>query len=267
MRLAFDRRRVDAEVSSSDAPTGVPVCTVTRIVFPSWRSVARSVVEFRRLQRLAVGGLGLVTTRIRICRGRIVFILSVWERDESVAAFRDLRRHLRAVRTTLDSGAGVSSHTFELRGTSSMTVPWIGDVQRWIPIAWQADGRTPASKARPMCVVTRIVFPSYFSVLMAWWHFRTLRRAASHHIPGFVAAFASVSQRRIIYFFSLWESEQSVIEFTTLASHVEIVRWTIRHRGTVWSGAFDIRGARPNPIGAWRATAWPALRRRQQTRG
>lgn len=38
---------------------------------------------------------------------------------------------------------------------------------------------------------------------------------------------------------SIWDSEFSMINFTTLSEHVEAVRWTLRAKADVWSGVFE----------------------------
>jgi hypothetical protein len=43
-------------------------------------------------------------------------------------------------------------------------------------------------------------------------------------------------------FVSLWEDERALLSFTTLGSHVNAVRWTIKTEGHVWSGIFRLTG-------------------------
>ena len=75
----------------------------------------------------------------------------------------------------------------------------------------------------------------------AYRRFRRLRRAG-RAIPGLVEAHVRVASGATLLIFSVWQDELALIQFTTLESHVNAVRWTIDKRGEVWSGVFRLTG-------------------------
>jgi hypothetical protein len=100
----------------------------------------------------------------------------------------------------------------------------------------------PLSPEEPICVVTRIVFPGWRALPGALRRFRRLRRIGRREIPGVVDAHVRVGKGATVMFFSVWQDELSLLQFTTLEAHVNAVRWTIRHKGRVWSGVFRLTG-------------------------
>jgi hypothetical protein len=96
--------------------------------------------------------------------------------------------------------------------------------------------------SEPVCVVTRIVFPSWRSVPGAMLRFRRLARAGRREVPGLVDTHLRIRRGPTLFFFSLWRDELSLIQFTTLGAHVKAVRWMIDQRGEVWSGVFRLSG-------------------------
>jgi len=94
----------------------------------------------------------------------------------------------------------------------------------------------------PVCVVTRISFASWRSIPGAVLRFRRLRRIGRTTVPGFVDAHLRLRGGATLLFVSLWRDELALMQFTTLEAHVDAVRWTIRQRGTVWSGVFRLDG-------------------------
>jgi hypothetical protein len=95
-------------------------------------------------------------------------------------------------------------------------------------------GSNALSPEEPVCVITRIEFPSWLPVLGALLRFRT--------VPGLVETHVRVRRGATVLFFSLWENELALIQFTTLTAHVKAVRWMIDKRGRVWSGVFRLTG-------------------------
>jgi hypothetical protein len=100
----------------------------------------------------------------------------------------------------------------------------------------------PPSSEEPVCVVTRISFASWRSIPGAVLRFRRLRRIGRKMVPGLVDAHLQVRGNATLLFISLWRDELALVQFTTLEAHVNAVRWTIRKRGTVWSGVFRLAG-------------------------
>jgi hypothetical protein len=98
------------------------------------------------------------------------------------------------------------------------------------------------SPEEPVCVVTRITFARWRSVPGAIRRFRRLRRVGRGTIPGFVDAHLRIRGGATLIFFSLWQNELALLQFTTLEAHVNAVRWTIRNKGQVWSGIFRLTG-------------------------
>jgi hypothetical protein len=98
------------------------------------------------------------------------------------------------------------------------------------------------SPEEPICVVTKIEFGRWRSIPGALRLFRRLRKIARKEVPGLVEAHFRVSKGATLMFFSVWRDELSLLQFTTLEAHVNAVRWTIRHRGQVWSGVFRLTG-------------------------
>lgn len=105
------------------------------------------------------------------------------------------------------------------------------------------NGAAPAlSPDEPVCIVTRIEFGRWLSLPGALLRFRRLRRIGRREVPGLVDAHFRIGKGATLMFFSVWRDELSVVQFTTLEAHVNAVRWTIRHRGRVWSGVFRLTG-------------------------
>jgi heme-degrading monooxygenase HmoA len=94
----------------------------------------------------------------------------------------------------------------------------------------------------PMCIVTRLSFPRQRDARRAKRKFDKLRKLAIRRVPGFVDAVAHLTRTGEVLFLSVWKTERSVFEFTSLDQHVEAVRWAISAHAVVWSGAFDLRG-------------------------
>jgi hypothetical protein len=100
----------------------------------------------------------------------------------------------------------------------------------------------PSSSDEPVCVVTRISFPSWRSIPGAVLRFRRLRRVGRRMVPGLVDAHLHLRGNSTLLFVSLWRDELALVQFTTLEAHVDAVRWTIRKQGKVWSGVFRLAG-------------------------
>jgi hypothetical protein len=100
----------------------------------------------------------------------------------------------------------------------------------------------PSSSEEPVCVVTRISFPSWRSIPGAVFRFRRLRRVGRRMVPGLVDARLHLRGNSTLLFVSLWRNELALVQFTTLEAHVDAVRWTIRKQGKVWSGVFRLAG-------------------------
>ena len=98
------------------------------------------------------------------------------------------------------------------------------------------------SPEEPVCVVTRITFAKWRSVPGAIRRFRRLQRLGGKEIPGLVEAHVRVGRGATVTIVSLWQDELALIRFTTLEAHVQAVRWTISHKGEVWSGVFRLTG-------------------------
>jgi heme-degrading monooxygenase HmoA len=98
------------------------------------------------------------------------------------------------------------------------------------------------SPEEPVCVVTRITFAKWRSVPGAIRRFRRLQRLGRKTIPGLVDAHVRVGRGATVTIVSLWQDELALLRFTTLEAHVNAVRWTIRHKGQVWSGVFRLTG-------------------------
>jgi len=103
-------------------------------------------------------------------------------------------------------------------------------------------GSNALSPAEPVCVITRIEFPSWLPVLGALRRFRRLRRLGHRTVPGLVDSHVRIRGGATVLFYSLWETELALIQFTTLTAHVKAVRWMIDKRGRVWSGVFRLTG-------------------------
>lgn len=251
--------RASVFLASHESVEPLPVCVVTRIAFVNRRWAVKTMLRFHALRRLARKEVpGLVAAWIRLEGRSALIFVSLWRDNESVDQFKRLTSHLASVRSTIDTGARIWSRSFDLRGTSSLTRPWLGPTRSWAPttvdpIAVRTNGAQ--ERPRPVCVVTRVDFPSKRAKSAAYWRFRSLRRIARKQIPGLLFA-SAYSQRRALFFVSLWSSERSLIQFTTLQSHVNAVRWTIRQGARVWSGVFALRGTAIDSAGTWYQTAW-----------
>jgi hypothetical protein len=98
------------------------------------------------------------------------------------------------------------------------------------------------SPEEPICVVTRIIFGRWSSLAGAVLRFRRLRRIGRRTIPGLLDAHVRIGRGATLMIISLWQDELALLQFTTLDSHVNVVRWTIRKKGEVWSGIFRLTG-------------------------
>jgi hypothetical protein len=103
-------------------------------------------------------------------------------------------------------------------------------------------GSNALSPEEPVCVITRITFPSWLPVPRAIFRFWRLRRLGRREVPGLVDSHIRIRGDATVLFFSLWEDELALIQFTTLTAHVRAVRWMIDKRGRVWSGVFRLVG-------------------------
>lgn len=160
------------------------------------------------------------------------------------------------MRSTIDSDARIWSRPFDLRGTSSLSHAWLEPAAQRVLTAFggkRADGTVPSGA---ICVITRLRFKHVTSVVAASHKFKRLHTQARREIPGLVVAAIRCNDAHRLEFTSLWRDETSMLKFTTLDEHVKAVRWTIRHRGEVWSGVFDARGPRDIPITSDRGTSW-----------
>lgn len=72
--------------------------------------------------------------------------------------------------------------------------------------------------------------------------YRRLRVAGVRRVSGLIYTRRWLPEPRTIVIFSLWHSERSLIEFTTLDEHSFSVRWTKKVGGDVWSGVFRAKG-------------------------
>ncbi len=93
----------------------------------------------------------------------------------------------------------------------------------------------------PVCVITRLEFPTPITLLRARLMFGRLRRLATG-IDGFLYARCCIENPKVLMLLSIWDSELSMIKFTTLEEHVQASRWTIFAKGQVWSAVFEHRG-------------------------
>ena len=106
-----------------------------------------------------------------------------------------------------------------------------------------SDGAAaPTSPGEPICVVTRITFGSWWSLLGAIRRFRRLRRIGRRTVPGLLETHLRIRSNATLMFISLWQNELALLQFTTLDAHSNAVRWTIRKEGQVWSGVFRLVG-------------------------
>jgi hypothetical protein len=115
---------------------------------------------------------------------------------------------------------------------------------------------------RPLCVVTRLEFPSFPKSIPAALRFLRLRRSAQRRIDGLIMTWMRWSPPSTVMFFSLWEDERGLLAFTTLDEHVEAVRSVIRAKGRVWSGVFELAGTSSmsagwiGAISRWKPRSW-----------
>jgi hypothetical protein len=94
-----------------------PVCVVTRISFPSWRSIPGAVFRFRRLRRVGRRMVpGLVDARLHLRGNSTLLFVSLWRNELALVQFTTLEAH----------------------GTSSMSAPWLGTIRHWQPLAASA---------------------------------------------------------------------------------------------------------------------------------
>jgi hypothetical protein len=99
-----------------------------------------------------------------------------------------------------------------------------------------------SSAEEPVCVVTRITFPTWRSLPGAFRRFRRLRRIGRSSIPGLVEVHMRVRRNATLLFVSVWENQLALLEFTTLEEHSNAIRWTIRKQAKTWSGVFRLVG-------------------------
>ena len=113
-----------------------PVCVVTRIIFPSWRSIPGAVLRFRRLRRIGRRMVpGLVDVHLHLRGNATLLFVSLWRDELALVQFTTLEAHVDAVRWTIRKQGKVWSGVFRLAGTSSMSVPWLGTIRHWQPLA------------------------------------------------------------------------------------------------------------------------------------
>lgn len=113
-----------------------PVCVVTRITFASWRSIPGAMLRFRRLRRIGRHEIpGLVDAHLRLRGGATLLFVSLWRDELSLLQFTTLEAHVEAVRWAIRNRGTVWSGVFRLDGTSSMSVPWLGTIGQWQPLA------------------------------------------------------------------------------------------------------------------------------------
>ena len=98
------------------------------------------------------------------------------------------------------------------------------------------------SSEEPICVITRITFGRWWVLPGAILRFRRLRRIGRRTIPGLLEVHLRIRRNATLMFISLWQDELALLQFTTLESHVNAVRWTIRKEGQIWSGVFRLTG-------------------------
>ena len=107
-----------------------PVCVVTRISFASWRAIPGAVLRFRRLRRLGRRTVpGLVDAHLHLRGNATLLFVSLWRDELAVVQFTTLEAHVDAVRWTIRKQGTVWSGVFRLAGTSSMSAPWLGNVE------------------------------------------------------------------------------------------------------------------------------------------
>ena len=83
-----------------------------------------------------------------------------------------------------------------------------------------SDGAAaPTSPEEPICVVTKITFGSWWSLLGAIRRFRRLRRIGRRTIPGLLEVHLRIRRNATLMFISLWQDELALLQFTTLESH------------------------------------------------
>ena len=125
-----------------------------------------------------------------------------------------------------------------------------------------SQARSGAGDCGPVCVVTRLEFPSLPSSVMAALRYLRLRRVARRRIDGLLNTWMRWSLSSAVLFVSLWKDENSLLAFTTLEEHVDAVRWVIRANGRVWSGVFELAGTSSMSqgwlgwTGRWRPRSW-----------
>jgi heme-degrading monooxygenase HmoA len=90
------------------------------------------MVMFRHLVRVATRIDGFVLARRVVPESRSLVLISLWRSDEDMIRYTGLDEHVNASRWSLKVGAEVWSAVFDVRGGSSMSRGWIGDLQPWI---------------------------------------------------------------------------------------------------------------------------------------
>ena len=125
-----------SDAAAAPQPTDEPVCVVTRIHLGKWRAVPGALLLVRRLHRLGRKTIpGLMEAHMRVRGGATLYIVSVWRDELSLIQFTTLDAHVNAVRWAIRQQAEIWSGVFRLAGTSSMSKPWIGTVEQWVPLA------------------------------------------------------------------------------------------------------------------------------------
>jgi hypothetical protein len=127
-------------VSNGPPPSSEePVCVVTRISFPRWRSIPGAVLRFRRLRRIGRRMVpGLVDAHLHLRGNATLLFVSLWRDELALVQFTTLEAHVDAVRWTIRKQGKVWSGVFRLAGTSSMSAPWLGTIRHWQPLAASA---------------------------------------------------------------------------------------------------------------------------------
>lgn len=125
-----------------------PVCVVTKITFASWRSIPGAVLRFRRLRRIGRKLVpGLVDAHLQLRGKATLMFISLWRDEVALMQFTTLEAHVDAVRWSIRKRGQVWSGVFRLAGTSSMSVPWLGTIRHWKPLAAPEVERVAADES------------------------------------------------------------------------------------------------------------------------
>jgi hypothetical protein len=89
---------------------------------------------------------GLVDVHLRLRGDATLLIVSLWRDELALMQFTTLEAHVDAVRWTIRKQGDVWSGVFRLAGTSSMSVPWLGTIRHWQPLAARTVERVAADE-------------------------------------------------------------------------------------------------------------------------